>query len=332
MSTFRHMKNLVIRPLQFPSSALTSVRNIQFWVRPTILAFHKRKEAEEFKNVYPVKPRPRYEYTDWNYNAELYAFGKRLGENFNDDILRTALTDKSYIHQYLKQQEELGLPANQVELQDNNELSVQGMDFISGSVLSTLKEEFPDLPNEGIFAVSEWLTSQSALARICSLIGTNDLILCADYPPSEIVFDRVFKAIVAALVGSSGEERGRRFVIDLVLTQLCGKDVFELWDIPLPWTTLTELLKKKGQELPEPRIISQAGPNTVLAAYVVGLYDSNKQQIGKGIGETLEIAQEMAARDTLKRIYGLARPKNGFNFLLKSKIMSAEQSKLKSLS
>ena len=47
------------------------------------------------------------------------------------------------------------------------------------------------------------------------------------------------------------------------------------------------------------------GPDTILASHLVGLY-CNKEIIGQSYGETLEIAEEMAARDALRNIFQTA--------------------------
>lgn len=44
----------------------------------------------------PEAPSPRSSFLEWNYEAELYAFGKRLGENFDRQILKQALVHRSY--------------------------------------------------------------------------------------------------------------------------------------------------------------------------------------------------------------------------------------------
>lgn len=48
-------------------------------------------------------------------------------------------------------------------------------------------------------------------------------------------------------------------------------------------------------------IILFAGPDTILASHLVGLY-CHREIIGQSYGETLEIAEEMAARDALRNI------------------------------
>lgn len=49
------------------------------------------------KKVGPEAPQPRSTFLEWNYDAEIFAFGKRLQENFNEKILRIALTNRSYV-------------------------------------------------------------------------------------------------------------------------------------------------------------------------------------------------------------------------------------------
>ena len=45
-----------------------------------------------------------------------------------------------------------------------------------------------------------------------------------------------------------------------------------------------------------------SGPDTILSSHLVGLY-CNKEIIGQSYGETLAIAEEMAARDALRNIF-----------------------------
>lgn len=54
----------------------------------------------------PQKPDRRSAYIEWNYDAELFAFNARLQENFDDTLLRTALTHPSHV--FLQQQQHNG--------------------------------------------------------------------------------------------------------------------------------------------------------------------------------------------------------------------------------
>lgn len=51
------------------------------------------------------------------------------------------------------------------------------------------------------------------------------------------------------------------------------------------------------------RLIWSTGANHPTAAFIVGLYVDEKM-IAKGSGENLDVAEEMAARDGLRRLFG----------------------------
>lgn len=54
----------------------------------------------------PEPEQPRSSFLEWNYEAELFAFGKRLGEEFDRNLLRKALTQREYANlQEFKAQE-----------------------------------------------------------------------------------------------------------------------------------------------------------------------------------------------------------------------------------
>ena len=105
---------------------------------------------------------------------------------------------------------------------------------------------------------------------------------------------------------------------------LYGQDVNEIWNPIDPVGILARILKRESRGEPEFRLIRQAGPNTILASYHVAVYsDKNFVAEGKfkihgpnfsillffheiatlGTGESIETAQEMAARDALKRFF-----------------------------
>ncbi|CAF1407184.1 unnamed protein product [Adineta steineri] len=65
---------------------------------------------------------------------------------------------------------------------------------------------------------------------------------------------------------------------------------------------LTKVLEENGQQAPESRLIWATGVSSVLSTYVVGIY-SNKEFLGKSAGATISIAEEMAARDALRRLF-----------------------------
>lgn len=89
---------------------------------------------------------------------------------------------------------------------------------------------------------------------------------------TEEILSNTFKAIVSALIQSSGAERAGNFVRDFVITMLHHQDINELWVVERPMELLQELMKKAGMSEPELRLIGESAKNTILACYRVGIY------------------------------------------------------------
>lgn len=271
-------------------------RGIKRWVRPTREIMLKKAKAMD------PQPNPRNSYSEWNYNSELYAFGKRLGEEFNKEHLQQAFVERSYIIMEEEKQKKVGIEDLQILLNDNSEYSKKGEAFILEFCKRYLRLVYPRYPEEGICAVCEYLISDDVMADISKNLGTSDLILTSEYPPSNTTLANVMKAVVYALEESSGTERAYLFVRDFVVSYLSGKDMNELWVIQNPENVLSRILQREGRPSAEARLIGDAGKNTILASFQVGLY-SNKELIGIGFGETIAVAKEMAALNALKRLF-----------------------------
>nr|CAG4649700.1 EOG090X0DYO [Scapholeberis mucronata]SVE93891.1 EOG090X0DYO [Scapholeberis mucronata] len=270
------------------------------WVAPTLKELKRRKDVEISK-AGGEKIFHRSTFLEWNYDAELYAFGNRLGETFEEPLLRAALTHSSYIRQESEKLSALGMQPD-LQFQDNELLASDGKKLISKFINGYLRAVFTRVPEEMIVVMHDFLISDSTLETVAKHIGLGDIVLCADFPCETETYVKSLNAIVAALKESSGEERARLFVQDLIVTQIYGRDVNELWNPKDPIGILTSILKREGKGEPEFRIIRQTATNTILAVYHVGVY-SDKNFIAEGGGESVEIAQDMAARDALKRFF-----------------------------
>lgn len=142
------------------------------------------------------------------------------------------------------------------------------------------------------------------LSHVASNLGTKDLIFSADYPPEAETFANTFKALVGGIAQDKSITRAENFVLDFVCPQLIGKDIFDIWEIEKPGEVLSKVLEKQGIATVEPRLLFESGRNSIEAVYHVGLY-SEKRLLGRGVGETLQSAEEMAAYDTLRRLFHL---------------------------
>ncbi|XP_064618540.1 large ribosomal subunit protein mL44-like [Lineus longissimus] len=253
----------------------------------------------------PDKERHRSEWLNWNYNAEIFAFGQRLGEEFDEDLLRRAFTHKSYIEKEQEKRAALGMTDDIVplNLEDNEQLAHEGGATSSAYIKGFLRYSYPRLPEEGICAIHDHLISDEKLAKISRKIGTNDLILCEEMKPTPATLGKTMKAVIGALAQSQGLERTQLFIKDFVLTQLIGRDINALWNVVNPVGLLAKYLENMNRGPPEPRLIFQSGSETVMGVYMVGIY-SDRMLLGQSPGESVSIAEEEAARDALKKIFG----------------------------
>ncbi|XP_070196199.1 large ribosomal subunit protein mL44-like [Littorina saxatilis] len=256
--------------------------------------------------VGPEKLRHRSEFMNWNYNAEIYAFGKRLGEEFSNDSLQAAFTHRSYIEAEEARRADLGIDVASAPLglTDNSELTQKGEETASRYIKAYLRSSYPTMFEEAIVAIHDHLMSDDTLSHIASHIGIGDLMLCSDFPPEESTLSKNFLAVVGALETDKGVKRAESLVRDLVLAQLVGKELMELWSVTNPMGLLMAVLDSQGRGPPEPRLQWQAGQRTIMAVYQVGIY-SDKQLIGQSAGERVTIAEDMAAQDALQRMMGI---------------------------
>ncbi|KAG0411393.1 hypothetical protein HPB47_011499 [Ixodes persulcatus] len=270
---------------------------------PPMLMEMKRRR----KKAGPEPLRHRSVWVEWNYDCEIYAFAKRLGETWSDETLRTAFVQQSFVEREAENRRELGMPLGDdgtLSLTPNTDLALAGRQLCDSYADEYLVREFPQLPREGVNAVKEHLMSDQVLSHVSKNIGTSDLIFCADFPPEQTTLANVLMALVGGLARDCGKDRACLFVRDFVLAQLVGKDVNELWVVDKPIERLASLLQEQGMSPAEPRLLWDSGRTTLEASYCVGFY-SDKKLLGSSVGETVEIAQEMAARDALRRWYGL---------------------------
>ena len=96
------------------------------------------------------------------------------------------------------------------------------------------------------------------------------------------------KAVIGAL-SKTDETRAKQLVVDLIASQLHGKvelrkmfshynsihliqDLNELWSVRNPMRELTATLEALGRSAPEPRLLWENAPGSILAYYTVGIY------------------------------------------------------------
>uniref|UniRef100_T1ITY2 Large ribosomal subunit protein mL44 n=1 Tax=Strigamia maritima TaxID=126957 RepID=T1ITY2_STRMM len=264
--------------LQHNSICFQPKRSIARWLAPVRRVMYRRKKALENS----LKPKPifrRSAFIDWNYRAELFAFGARLNEKFKEETLKVAFTHQSYIEKEVKQRESLNLPETSIDLKANQFLINHGEVILKDYIKPFLRIGYQFLPEEGITALENYLLSTNVLAHVATNLGVKELLLSADYPPEQPTLANTFKAIVGALATDTSSDQAELFVQDFLITQLIGKNIIDLWPIVNPMGIVVDILEREGRGPPEARLIRESGRNTILAVFQVGIY-SDKMLIG----------------------------------------------------
>lgn len=283
---------------------VTPARTIKRWFAPSILALRRRKQY--FADKLP-KCNKRSGFIEWNLDAEIYSFGKRLGEDFETSLLKRSFTQRSYVIQEEMKLEQLGVEKSDFNLIDNRDLAEKGLKIAETYISAFLKYHLPNYPNEGLSAIQRYLLSNKKLAHVSSNLGTKDIIMAAEYPPNEQSLATTLLAIIGALEKSSvGDslERPYNFIRDFIVTQLNQVDVNEIWKINEPFEYLKNVLERQNNTEIEPRIIGEVSANYILSACRIGIYESvTKRCLGTGYGDTYEKGIQTASIDALSNIF-----------------------------
>ncbi|XP_075385632.1 large ribosomal subunit protein mL44 [Tenrec ecaudatus] len=279
-------------------------------------AFRFQKELERWRLLRnPPPPVRRSEKPNWDYHAEIQAFGHRLQETFSLDLLKTAFVNGCYIKSEEARRQKLGIEKEAVllNLKDNQELSEQGASFSQACLTRFLEDAFPDMPTEGVSSLVDFLTGEEVVCHVARNLAVEQLTLSAEFPVPPPVLKQTFFAVIGALLQSSGPQRAALFIRDFLITQLTGKELFEMWQLVDPMGLLVEELKKRKTPAPESRLTRQSGSSTAVPLYFVGLY-CDKKLIAEGPGETVLVAEEEAARVALRKLFGFTENRRPWDY------------------
>ncbi|XP_062328733.1 39S ribosomal protein L44, mitochondrial [Osmerus eperlanus] len=288
----------------------TQTREKKRWMKAYTLLMERKLKLDG-----PPLPKPRSQQPNWDYHAEVQAFSSRLHENFSPQLLKTAFINPCYIESEQERRHSLGMDTETTALvlNDNNQLNTNGLKFTQDFLEEWCRASFPCLPTEGVSALVGHLTSHAVVCHVARNLAIEDLAMSAKFPVPDEVLHRTFMAVIGALQESSGAERAGLFLRDFLITQLVGKDLFEVWAVVNPMGLLVEELSKRSVPLPEPRLTRSAGASTVLPLYFVGLY-SDKKLLAEAPGETVFGAEEEAARVALRKLYGYTENRRPWDF------------------
>lgn len=270
---------------------------------PTILELNRRKKryADKLPQVHK-----RSGFIDWNFNAEIYSYGKRLQENFDLKLLERAFVQRSYVIQEELRLEKLGMEKDDLNLRDNGELAERGIELAKNYVNAFLRYHLLQYPDEGIAAIQNYLLSTEKLAYVSLNLGSKEIILAEEYPPSDESLARTFLAIIGALQQSQADgslERPYNFIRDFICTQLNQVDVNEVWTIDNPFKLLKKVCADKNIQNIEPRIIGDLSKQNILASCRIDIYKSDsKKLLGTGFDDKIVVISIVLSAQLLEKL------------------------------
>lgn len=279
-------------------------RTIARWVAPSIkeLNIRKKRYANKLPQVHK-----RSGFIDWNFDAEIYSFGQRLHENFDLNLLARAFTQRSYVLQEELRLGQLDVDQSDLAIPDNRDLAEKGLEISIKYVTAFLRYHLPKYPEEGILAIRDYLLSKDKLAYVSTNLGTKEIILAAEYPPSDDSLATTILAVVGALEQSEngGLERVHIFIRDFICTQLNQVDVNEIWEIKEPFELVKIVCAERNIPNVVARIIGEVGKGDILHGCHIGIYDADsKKLLGTGFGDSYPNGVDTASIDALSKLFG----------------------------
>ncbi|MFM5903488.1 MAG: ribonuclease III [Microbacteriaceae bacterium] len=214
---------------------------------------------------------------------------ERLGVSVSEDLLRQALTHRSYSYEHRNQP-------------NNERLEFLGDSVLGFVVTGHLFETFGDLDEGKLTKLKNAVVSAKALAKVGADLGLGEFMLLGRGEQQtggqlkvNLLAD-TFEAILGAVYVELGIEKARELVLALVLGPLANPEI--LLESSDPKTTLQERAQSLG--LPNPSYgVTHDGPDhdrTFFATVMVGELEAT------GSARTRKDAEAVAALDALSQL------------------------------
>lgn len=228
-------------------------------------------------------------------SRDLAEFERRIGVEFkNKDLLRTALTHRSYLNE------------NSDATDHNERLEFLG-DAVIEVVVSLHLYKSLRVPEGRMTNLRALMVSARALGKVGEQLGIEQYVRCSRGMGREMERDpRVVRYLrgcaVEAVVGAVRVDRGmgiaELFVHEFLLARLNEIKNAELRD---PKSFLQELAQERWRKTPVYGPLTSVGPDHK-KQFTVGLYIGNKA-VGTGTGPSIADAETAAARKALKELF-----------------------------
>ncbi len=220
---------------------------------------------------------------------ELKNFEQKIGINFkNEDLLRVALTHRSYLNE------------NKSCTEHNERLEFLGDAVLEIVVTEYLFNNFPN-PEGELTNLRSALVKTESISNASRELGVEDFLLLSKGESHsfgrsrQLILANAFEAIVGAVYLDQGLEVARKFIVDNLIINLDKilKDKLYLDSK----SQFQEIAQEKEGLTPHYEVISTEGPDHN-KKFTVGVYVGNRQW-GVGVGSSKQLAQQSAATEAL---------------------------------
>jgi len=280
------------------------------WVMPKFKEFKKRNDKMIGRNQLPENFGRRSTFIEWNVDAEFSAFQARVGLPLDRGLWDLALTDRSFVLHQEQTAAALGLEDTAPDAApappraSNCELAEEGRALLREVAEGWLAPARPSLPREALKSYVDELDSDAVMADFAASMGLRALLLQEEgAQPTAEALARAARAVVAVARRSAGQRRAADLVVQRLVPFVLHKDVFDVYDLEEPLLAVERALAADGRAV-EPRLVAEAGRNTLEAVFCVALYDCRRSMLAMGYGETVDTAVDEAARECLRRLWG----------------------------
>ncbi|MEN8241755.1 MAG: ribonuclease III [Chloroflexota bacterium] len=220
-------------------------------------------------------------------------FAARLGLPIEDFLLLSrALTHRSYLNEHPE------------ALEDNERLEFLGDAVLDYVVGLWLYNRFPEMAEGDLTRLRAALVNTDQLAKFGMEIHLGDALLLGKGEEENggrirrAMLCGAFEALIGALVIDAGMEEVTRFVSPL-LEQATVK-ILQNHEDKDPKSLLQEYVQSGGDPAPVYEVISESGPDHA-KVFEVEVF-ANHRHLGRGMGNSKQLASMNAANDALSRI------------------------------
>ncbi|MBP5204504.1 ribonuclease III [bacterium] len=234
------------------------------------------------RKIMRKKPQPIIDYDDLE---------KRIGVKFtNRDLLKTALTHRSYINENREQ-----------NIENNERLEFLGDAVLELIISDHIYKKYPEKHEGELTSIRSALVRTESIAEESKKMGIGQYLLLSKGEEEsggkdkEYIIADLYEAVLGAIYLDKDYETAKEYVTRTILKKV-DKVVEEELFID-PKTKIQELSQAKYKVTPTYTILKEEGPDHD-KHFTIGLFLENKE-IAQGVGTSKQKAEEDAARKAI---------------------------------